>query len=98
MPARHVADERPADRLGEESRVLIRRLAEERQRQGFTQAQVAKRMGTSQPYVARLEAAGNDPRLSTVLKYAAIVAGGVLLGAILRELERNEIRPGSTRY
>jgi predicted transcriptional regulator len=43
-------------------------------------------MGTSQPYVARLESATVDPRLSTVLRYAAVVAGGIAVAALLREL------------
>lgn len=52
----------------------------------MTQAEVAEQMGTSQPSIARLEAAASDPKLSTVLMYAAIVAGAVALVAILSEL------------
>jgi predicted transcriptional regulator len=52
----------------------------------MTQAQVAAQMGTSQPYIARLEGAANDPRLSTLLKYSLIVVGGAVLAAILREI------------
>jgi len=85
------AQRRPAEdvgpeRIAEQWRVLIRELAKERERKGLTQAQVAEQMGTSQPYIARLEGAANDPRLSTLLKYSLIVAGGALLAAILREL------------
>jgi transcriptional regulator with XRE-family HTH domain len=64
-------------------------LVAERERRGLTQAQVAVKMGTTQPYVARLEAAETDPRLSTLLKYAAAIAlGGLLLAAIFEDLER----------
>ena len=40
---------------------------------GLTQTQVAARMGTSQSAVARVEAGGNDVRLSTIERYAAAV-------------------------
>lgn len=64
----------------------MRRLAEERLRRGLTQAEVAREMGTSQPYVAKLETGANEPKLSTFLLYAGIVAGAVLLGRILRDV------------
>jgi DNA-binding XRE family transcriptional regulator len=74
------------DRIAEQWRLLIRELAKERERKGLTQAQVAAQMGTSQPYIARLEGAANDPRLSTLLRYSLIVVGGAVLVAILREI------------
>jgi hypothetical protein len=40
-------------------------------------------------HIARLEKAVSDPRLSTVLKYATIVLGGVLVARLLRDLERS---------
>jgi predicted transcriptional regulator len=45
-------------------------------------------MGTSQPYVAKLEAGANEPKLSTFLLYAGIVAGAALLARLLRDLGR----------
>jgi len=69
-------------------RQFVKELAQYRERQGLTQAEVAKQMGTSQPYVARLESAAIDPRLSTVLRYAAVVAGGIAVAALLKELLR----------
>lgn len=51
-------------------RALVARLVAERQALGITQAEIAARMGTSQPAVARLEAGGLDARLSTVDRYA----------------------------
>ena len=38
-----------------------------RQRAGLTQAQLASRMGTTQSAIARLEAKGANPRLSTLM-------------------------------
>lgn len=66
---------------------IIERLARARADRGMTQAYVADRMGTTQPYIARLESAQSDPRLSTILRYAAIVAGAALLATILTELD-----------
>jgi DNA-binding XRE family transcriptional regulator len=57
----------------ERTRALMRALADARERAGLTQAEVAERMGTSQPAVARLERAEADPRLSTVERYAEVV-------------------------
>lgn len=52
------------------SRRLLRELAMEREALGLTQAEVANRMATSQPAVARLEAGETDAKLSTVARYA----------------------------
>jgi transcriptional regulator with XRE-family HTH domain len=72
----------------EQTREIMRQLATERTRRGLTQSEVARQMGTSQPYVARLEAGANEPKLSTFLLYAGIVAGAVLLSRLLRDLGR----------
>ena len=55
------------------ARQLVRSLADLRSRMGFTQARIAKRIGTSQSAIARLEAGDSDPRLSTVERYAEAV-------------------------
>ena len=74
-------------------RDLVRVLVERRENQGMTQAEVARRMKTSQPYVARLEKAETDLRVSTLTRYAMVVAGGLLvLAEILRELSRENAR------
>ncbi len=57
----------------ERTRALVRALALARERAGLTQADVARRMGTTQPAVARLERGEADPRLSTVERYAEVV-------------------------
>lgn len=66
-------------------RELVRQLAKFRTDQGLSQAEVARRMGTSQPYVARLETSAVDPRLSTVLRYAAVIAGGFVLARVIKD-------------
>ena len=43
-----------------------RLLREARRAAGLTQAEVARRMGTTQPVVARLEAPGANPRFATL--------------------------------
>ncbi|HET6212382.1 MAG TPA: helix-turn-helix transcriptional regulator, partial [Micromonosporaceae bacterium] len=48
-------------------------LVAQRHAAGLSQTDVADRMGTSQPAVARLEAGGVDVRLSTLERYAAVV-------------------------
>lgn len=72
----------------EQVKDLMRRLAAERMRRGITQTDVAHKMGTSQPYIAKLERGINEPKLSTFLMYAGIVAGAALLARILRDVSR----------
>ncbi|HEV2651279.1 MAG TPA: helix-turn-helix transcriptional regulator [Rhizomicrobium sp.] len=48
-------------------------LIKAREKAGMTQAQVAKRMGTTQSVVARIEAAQNPPNLKTLERYAKAV-------------------------
>ena len=55
--------------LGEEF-ALARSLIAARTKAGLTQDEVAKRMGTTQPVVARLES-GHKPSLKTLERYAA---------------------------
>src|SRR5205085_6649800 len=56
---------------------LLDELLQARQRAGLTQAEVAARMGTKTPAVARLEAGGgsrrHSPSVSTLRKYARAV-------------------------
>ncbi len=57
--------------------VLLDELLKARRRAGLTQAEVAQRMGTKPPAVARLEAGGgsqrHSPSLATLRKYAEAV-------------------------
>jgi predicted transcriptional regulator len=59
------------DSFADDASALIERLIDQRQRLGLSQAEVAARMGTSQPAVARLEAGRSDTRLSTLERYAS---------------------------
>ena len=54
-------------------RELLADLVARRRAAGLSQAEVADRMGTSQPAVARVEAGAGDVRLSTLERYAAAV-------------------------
>jgi transcriptional regulator with XRE-family HTH domain len=62
----------------ERAHSLVRMLARAREQASITQAELARRMGTTQSAIARLEAAERDPHLSTVVRYAQIV-GKLLL-------------------
>ena len=60
-----------------EEYALLDVLLEARHRAGLTQAQVAEKMGTKTPAIARLEAGGgakrHSPSLATLRKYAEAV-------------------------
>jgi len=61
----------------EEEFALFDALLQARQAAGLTQAEVARRMGTRTPAIARLEAGGgqkrHSPSVATLRKYAAAV-------------------------
>ncbi|MFF3440861.1 helix-turn-helix domain-containing protein [Streptosporangium sp. NPDC002721] len=69
---------------------LIESLVELRRAQGLTQAQVAERMGRSQPSVSDFERLGGDPHLSTVRRYALAV------GASVHHVVRSTVVTGAT--
>ncbi|BCL20526.1 helix-turn-helix domain-containing protein [Streptomyces tuirus] len=52
---------------------LLRRLVSRRKARGLSQSTVAERMETTQSAVSELEAAGTDPRLSTLQRYARAI-------------------------
>jgi transcriptional regulator with XRE-family HTH domain len=57
---------------------LVAGLVARRRAAGLSQHEVAVRMGTSQPAVARLEAGQVDARMSTVQRYAAAVGARLI--------------------
>ena len=63
------------DRLNREEFAILDEILAARREAGLTQAQIAERMGTKAPAVARLESAlasgKHSPSLSTLRKYAA---------------------------
>ncbi len=52
---------------------LIETLVGIRRQRGMTQAEVAERMGRSQPAVSDFERLGGDPHLSTIRRYALAI-------------------------
>jgi transcriptional regulator with XRE-family HTH domain len=78
----------------EEEFVLYKELLEARRRAGLTQAEVAERMGTKAPAVARLESGGgsrrHSPSLATLQKYADAV--GCHLEIKLRPHQEHTVR------
>ncbi len=63
------------DKLGPQFR-LLEELLKARKRAGLTQSEVARRMGTKTPAVARLESSGgkkHSPSITTLEKYAEAV-------------------------
>lgn len=63
------------------TRTLVRALSDRRREMGVSQTVIAARMGTSQSALARLEAGGSDPRLSTIERYAQALGEEVELRA-----------------
>lgn len=64
---------RLADHLVWEHHHLLRKLIAMREKHGLTQAQVALRMGVSQPTVAAFERYDSNPTLATIRRYALAV-------------------------
>jgi len=71
--ARENADFRQLVDAALDRRELLRRLVRRREALGLSQADVAAKMGTSQPAVARLESGEVDARGSTIERFAAAV-------------------------
>jgi transcriptional regulator with XRE-family HTH domain len=59
--------------LAEQDHQLLRRLVTLRQELELSQADVAERLGITQPSVAAFERYESDPKLSTIRKYAQVV-------------------------
>lgn len=59
-----------ARELARADQQFLVRLVQKRVEQGLTQDDMAKRMGVSQPTVAAFERYDNDPKLSTIRRYA----------------------------
>ncbi|MER6581827.1 helix-turn-helix transcriptional regulator [Nonomuraea sp. NPDC001023] len=57
---------------------LIETLVMMRRQRGLTQAEVAERMGRSQPAVSDFERLGGDPHLSTIRRYALAIGAEVV--------------------
>ncbi|WP_213451442.1 helix-turn-helix domain-containing protein [Rhizomonospora bruguierae] len=79
LPGFREMAKRHAD-LDRERRDLLAALVARRRAAGLSQDEVAGRMGTSQPAVARLEAGQVDARMSTVQRYADAIGVRLRLG------------------
>jgi repressor LexA len=78
------------------SRELITSLARRRTALGLSQAEVARRMNTSQAAVARLESHRHDAQLSTLSRYAAAL--GLSVDFLLRDrLLGDDLEAGDSR-
>jgi DNA-binding XRE family transcriptional regulator len=64
-------------------------LAALRLQHGWSQAELARQVGTSQSYIGRLETGGIDPQLSTVRKIA--LALGVPVAELVESLSPSEL-------
>jgi ribosome-binding protein aMBF1 (putative translation factor) len=58
-------------RQAKEAFALAERVRQARERVGLTQAELAARIGSTQPAVARLEAGGGTPSFATLRRIAA---------------------------
>lgn len=71
------------DRLNKEEFAILDEILEARKAAGLSQAEVARRMGTQAPAIARLESSlatgKHSPSLSTLRKYAAALGKRVEL-------------------
>lgn len=74
---------------------LHAKLLRAREQQGLTQTQLADLMGVSQPSVASFERYDNDPKLSTIRRYAHAV-GVTITHTVL--LDGSEIDCGWTHW
>lgn len=69
------ADERQrGNREARDAFELAELVREERERAGMTQAELAARIGSTQPAIARLEAGGVTPNLTTLRRIAAALS------------------------
>ena len=64
-------ERRDAYRDARDAFALAERLRAARERSGMTQAELASRIGSTQPAIARLEAGGVTPSLETLRRIAA---------------------------
>lgn len=66
---------------------IARSLIEARTEAGLTQAEVAKRMGTTQSVIARIEGGSRLPSMKSVIRYATAIGARPVL-QLLRENPR----------
>jgi transcriptional regulator with XRE-family HTH domain len=72
-----------AEFLADQIAELLQHLVAVRKRRGLTQADLAKKLNVTQATIAAFERSSNDPKLSTVRKYANAVGALVALNVEL---------------
>lgn len=85
-------DERLALEAAREDQRLVLRLIELRKEKGVSQEELAARLGISQASVSAFERLGNDPRMSTVRRYARA------LGVLVRHIVNSDTECGDSHY
>jgi tetratricopeptide (TPR) repeat protein len=73
---------------------LLKMLTDLRKQSGKSQADVAEAMGTQQPAIARLEAGGGDPKMSTLQRYA-VALGAKIQWRVVKDDLALSIRRGA---
>ncbi len=73
----------------EEEFALASALIEVRNRAGLTQAELARKMGTTQPVVARLESGRARPSMRTLERVAEATGSRLLIGFAPRVVKRS---------
>jgi ribosome-binding protein aMBF1 (putative translation factor) len=72
----------------EEEFILASAVMDVRSRAGLTQEELARRMGTTQPVVARLESGRSRPSMRTLERLAAATGSRLLISFEPRERKR----------
>ena len=73
----------------EEEFALARAVIHARNRAGLTQEELARRMGTTQPVVARLESGRTRPSMRTLERLAKATGSRLLIGFAPRHAEQS---------
>lgn len=63
-------------------------LSQLREELNISQTELARTIGVSQPTLAKIEKAGNDPRLSTLKRYVAALGGELSIDITLPDGKR----------
>lgn len=85
------------EQIGEAYDALIS-LNELRESRGFTQADLARGMGVSQPNISKIERGAADPLLSTIEGYVEALGGRIEVRAVFPDQSFDIAVPGSSAY
>ncbi len=85
------------EEIGEAYGALIS-LNELRESRGFTQADLARSMGVSQPNISKIERGVAGPLLSTIEGYVEALGGRIEVRAVFPDQSFDIAAPGSSEY